>query len=103
LVTVASPGRRQMVIFNLQATMPYRRPFGYNTVCSHLPVPSGSVPGDVEVDCVELLNRGGEGAGPDCFPCFSSEVLCAKCKGLFVISFSLESLSVKCTSTDDNQ
>jgi hypothetical protein len=101
-VTAAS-GRRQMVILNLLAVMPYRRPFGYSVVCSRLPVPSGFVPGDIEVDCVEPLHRGGEGAGPDCFFGSSSEVLCANCGGCVVISLFLESLSVNCTATNDNE
>jgi hypothetical protein len=101
-VTVAFPGRRQMEDFNLQALMLHRRPLVTSAAGSHLSVPSGIVPGDVEAGCAELQSRlGGEGAGPDCFFLFSSKVLSAKCKGLFEISCSSEALSIRCNSTDD--
>jgi hypothetical protein len=74
-----------MDFFNLQAQMPLRRPFSDDAVGSRLSSPSGSVPGGVEVACVMLICDGG-GAGPDRFSNFLSEVLCAKCKGLTVIS-----------------
>jgi hypothetical protein len=78
-------GQRLMDFFNLQAQMPLRRPFSDDAVGSRLSSPSGSVPGGVEVACVVLICDGG-GAGPDRFSNFLSEVLCAKCKGLTVIS-----------------
>jgi hypothetical protein len=70
---------------------------------SRLSVPSGGVSTNVEVDCVELLNRGGEGAGPDCFSSVSFEVICAKCKELFVSSYSFRSLSIKYIVTYNKQ
>jgi hypothetical protein len=79
--------------------MPFRRPFGDSAVRSRLFVPSGLIPGDVEVDCAELRNRGGEGAGLDCFLQFSCEVHSAKCKGLVVLFQIVESISVRCSST----
>jgi hypothetical protein len=42
-----------------------------------------------------VLARGGEGAGPDRFFSFLSEVLCAKYKGLTVTSSFSRALSVK--------
>jgi hypothetical protein len=60
--------------------MPYQRPFGYNL--------SGFFPDDVDVECIELLNRDEEGAGLDCFSRFSFVVLCVKCKGIVAFSFS---------------
>lgn len=100
--TVVS-GRRHKDIFNLQASMPLRRPFSCGAVCSRLPVPSGVVPGDVEVDCPELRicrTGDGEGAGPNCVPLFFFRVLDAFCKGLNVIFIFLVALSVFCTSAD---
>ena len=79
-VTVVTD-RCQVDIYNLQADMPLRRPFGSSAVRSRLPVPSGLVPGDGEVDYAELqLHRSGEGAGPDCIHNFLSEVLSAYCR-----------------------
>jgi len=101
LATEAFPGRRPMVLDNLQAATPLWRPYGYSAVGSRLPVPSGIVPGDGEVGCAGLKNRGGAGAGPDCFSKFSSEVLGANCKGWVVTLYFLEALSVKCNPTDD--
>jgi hypothetical protein len=96
-VTVIS-GRRTKVFINLQAVMPLQRPFGFGAVSSRLLVPSGFVPGDVEVDCVEP-NHGGVGAGLDRFFVVSSKVLCAKCKGLCVFLLFCMALHVICTST----
>jgi hypothetical protein len=85
-VTAASSGRRQVVHFNLQAIMLFRRPLGSSAACSRFLVPSGVVPGDMEVGGAGLQTRcGGEGAGLDCFFSISFEVLSAKCQGVFVI------------------
>lgn len=62
------------------------------------PNPSGSVPGGVEVAYVVLV-CGGRGAGPDRFSNFLSGVLCAKCKGLTVISRLCRALFVIYTAT----
>ena len=97
----AASGRRPKDIFNLQAVMPLRRPLSEGAASSRLPVPSGVVPGDVEVGCIELwMRRTGEGAGPNCIPQNLLRVLCASCKGLSVISIFLYALSVKCTNVD---
>lgn len=67
--------RRQMV-FNLQATMPYRRPSGSSAAGSRLSAPSGVVPGGVEVGGAECqIDRGGDGAGLDRVFLFYFEVL----------------------------
>jgi hypothetical protein len=100
-VTVASSGRCLQVFNNLRAAMPNRRPSGVDAACSRLPVPSGSVPGDFEVGCIEPC-RGGVGAGPDCFSFFLFEVPCAICKGMCVILRFLRSLHVKCTATAES-
>jgi hypothetical protein len=100
-VTAAS-GRRLQVFINLQASLPLRRPSGDGAACSRLHVPSGLVPGDIEVGCVSPL-RGGVGAGPDCFSWFSFRVLCANCSGCAVMFFFLEAVSVRCISTDRNE
>jgi hypothetical protein len=101
-VTVSS-GRHQMVYYNLQAAMPFRRPFGCSAAGSRLHVPSGVVPGYVEVGCAKLQFRhGGEGVGLDCIFQFYFEVLDANCKGVCVFSCVLEALSVRCTSTNGN-
>ena len=97
----AASGRRSKDIYNLQAVMPLRRPLGYDVAGSRLPVPSGVVPGDVEVGCIKLwIRRTGEGAGPNCIPQNFLRVLCASCKGLSVISKFLTAFSVKCTGVE---
>jgi hypothetical protein len=63
---MSASGRRLQVFFNLQEDMPLCRPFGYNVVSSHLPIPSGVIPDDIEGGYVELQNHGGQRAGPDC-------------------------------------
>lgn len=99
-VTVFS-GRRYKDLLNLQAAMPQRRPFCIGVASSRFLVPSGSIPGDVEVDCVELrMHHAGEGAGPNCFSLFRCKVLCISCEGLFVIFIFLESFYVNCSSGD---
>jgi hypothetical protein len=100
---MVSSGWRLQVIFNLQALMPLRRPFGTSAAGSRLTAPSGSVPGDGEVDCVVQWNCGGEGAGLDCLFSFSSRVTSVKCKGLSVISYFRRTLFVRCTSTAYDQ
>lgn len=98
---MVSSGRRPKVIFNLQAVMPLRRPLSYGAAGSRLPVPSGVVPGDVEVGCIELwISHTGEGAGSNCVPLILLRVLGASCKGWCVISTFPVALSVKCTSVD---
>jgi len=67
-----------------------------SAVSSPFVAPSGSVPGDGEGDCAAASSCGGEGAGLDCVSCFHLEVLCVKCRDLFVISKFLESLFVRC-------
>jgi hypothetical protein len=52
----AYSGWRLQVFFNLQAFTPLWRPFGSSAAGSRLTIPSGSVPGDGEVDCAVQLN-----------------------------------------------
>lgn len=98
----AISGRRVKVFINLLAAMPLRRPLGSDAVRSHLLVPSGIVPGVVEIGCIKLC-CGRIGAGPDCFLAFLSKVLCANCKSLVVFSSFLVALLVKCKSTAECQ
>lgn len=101
-VTVSS-GWRQMV-FNLQATMPFRRPSGSSAAGSRLSAPSGVVPGGVEVGGAEFqFDRGGDGAGLDRVFLLYFEVLGANCKGLCVLFCFIEALFVRCNSTDEMQ
>lgn len=93
----ASLGRIPLVVFNLQAFVPLRRPFGFSTGCSRLIAPSGIVPGDDEVACAEALNCGGDGAVLDCFSSFSFEEFCAICKDLLVMLSFLLSGIVLCS------
>ena len=69
-----------------------------SAVSSPFVAPSGIVPGDGEGDCTAALSSGRQGAGLDCFSNFFLEVLCAICRGLFVISAFFESRYVKCIS-----
>lgn len=102
LVTVGSSSRRHQVLINHQVAMPLRRPSVFGAACSRLLVPSGLVPGDVEVGCAQPC-CGGEGAGPDCFSNSSSRVPGANCKGLVVIFGFLEAILVSCISTAYNE
>jgi hypothetical protein len=63
---IVSFDRRMQVLFNLEAAMPTRRPFGSNTASSRCFLSSGSVLGDGVLGCAVMLRRGGEGAEPDC-------------------------------------
>jgi hypothetical protein len=94
-MTVSS-GRRLMA-FNLQATMPPRRPSCNGAVCSRRHVPSGFLPGDVSVGCAVVLQQGGEGAGPDCVSQIFTRVLYVKKLDLIVIFHFLLVLDVKCS------
>jgi hypothetical protein len=82
----ASPGRQQQVFFNLQAKMPFQRPFSSGVEGSRRPTPSGFIPGGVVLVCVVSSSSGDGGAGPDCFFLYFFRVLCANCLDLFVIS-----------------
>jgi hypothetical protein len=102
LVSVAvTSGRHPQVVFNLQALKPLRRPSGSSAAGSRLTAPSGSVPGDGEVDCAAQQICGGEGAGLDCFSNFSSKAISAKGKDLVVIFYFRGILFVNCISTDE--
>jgi hypothetical protein len=81
-----------MVVFNLQDFMTLQRPIGSSAVGSRLTTPSGSVPGDGEVDCTAMHTCGEDGAGLDWFLCLSFEIFYAICKGLRLIFHFLESL-----------
>ena len=90
-----SPGRSLKVIFNLQAVVPLWRPLRLDAACSRLFVPSGVVPGDIEVGCGEFKSwSAGDGAVPDCVPPFLFKVRSANCKGWVVIFYFLVALSV---------
>jgi hypothetical protein len=90
-----------MDIFNLQASMPTRRPFCFSIVSSRRSIPSGKVPGDGVVGCAEEHRCGGEGAGSDWFLQFRFRVLCAKSEDLFVFFYFSWVLYVNCISTDE--
>ena len=97
-----SPGRSLKVIINLLAVVPLWRPLRLDAARSRLLVPSGIVPGDIVVGCVEFKCwSAGDGAGPDCVPLFLSKVRCANSKGWVVILQFLAALSVICTSGVD--
>ena len=97
-----SPGRSLKVIINLLAVVPLWRPLRLDAARSRLLVPSGVVPGDIVVGCVEFKCwSAGDGAGPDCVPLFLSKVRCANSKGWVVILQFLAALSVICTSGVD--
>jgi hypothetical protein len=79
------PDRQAMAFFNLQASLPLRRPFYSSAACSRRRIPSGSIPGDASVDCVVVFQLGGDGAGPDCSVQIFLRFLCAKSVGCNVI------------------
>jgi hypothetical protein len=82
------------VFFNLQAKMPFRRPFSSGVEGSRCPTPSGFVPGGAMLFYVVSSSSGDGGAGPDCFFTIFFRVLCAKSIDLFVISTFLAVLLV---------
>jgi hypothetical protein len=92
-VTVCS-GWRQQVYFNLQANMPFRRPFSSGVEGSRRPIPSGFVPGGAVLVCAASSSSGDGGAGPDCVFSVFFRVLYVKCMDLFVISTFLVVLLV---------
>jgi hypothetical protein len=82
-------GRRLQVYYNLQAMMPYRRPFPSGVEGSWCPTSSGLVPSGEVLLYAASRSSGGNGAGPDCFVLEFCGVLCVNCVDFVVILYFL--------------
>jgi hypothetical protein len=90
----------RQLINNLLAGVPKWRPFiSRSAALFGGCIPSGFVPGDVAAGRNWRIRRDGGGKGLDCFSVCFLRVSVVKVEGLFVISYLLEVLFVKCVAT----